>query len=75
MRGRHGAARPPLGVLISQEPADFVLLALQFALAVTIMVFAGYASVLFWLALLGSVLVLVMLVRRIGHLSRAEEPL
>ncbi|MFD6100681.1 hypothetical protein ACFVWN_16020 [Nocardiopsis flavescens] len=70
--GRHGAARPPVGVLIQQDRVDFALFALIFVVAVVSMVFSGPGSVVFWLALLPLVSAVVLTVRRIEHLSRLE---
>ena len=70
--GRHGAARPPVGVLIQQDRVDFALFALIFVVALVSMAFTGPGSVVFWLALLPVVSTVVLAVRRIEHLSRLE---
>ncbi|MBR8744166.1 hypothetical protein [Nocardiopsis sp. MG754419] len=70
--GRHGAARPPVGVLIQQDRVDFALFALIFVVALASMVFTGPGSVVFWLAFLPLIATVVLAFRRIEHLSRLE---
>ncbi|WP_116244039.1 hypothetical protein [Nocardiopsis sp. FIRDI 009] len=70
--GRHGAARPPVGVLIQQERLDFALFALIIVVALVSMVFSGPGSVVFWLAFVPIIASGVLAFRRIEHLSRME---
>ncbi|MDE3721101.1 MULTISPECIES: hypothetical protein [Nocardiopsis] len=70
--GRHGAARPPVGVLIQQDRVDFALFALIFVVALASMAFSGPGSAVFWLALVPMVATVVLAFRRIEHLSRLE---
>ncbi len=70
--GRHGAARPPVGVLIQQDRIDFALFALIFVVALASMVLTGPGSVAFWLAFLPIIASIVLTFRRIEHLSRLE---
>ncbi|MDS1269750.1 hypothetical protein RIF23_05520 [Lipingzhangella sp. LS1_29] len=71
--GRHGAARPPLGVLIRRDRIDVLLHSLLIVLSVIILVFAGgLGSVVFWAALLIPVVSATLLVRRMDRLSRDE---
>lgn len=71
-RGRHGAARPPLGVLIHRERFDFSLYALQAVIAVVIMAVAGPASLVFWLCVLLLLAGIILFFRRVDRLSREE---
>ncbi|MFC4560457.1 hypothetical protein ACFO4E_01170 [Nocardiopsis mangrovi] len=72
--GRHGAARPPIGVLIQQDRVDFSLFAsiIVIALAVMVLIGVGLASAAFWLAFLPIIVTSALIVRRIGRLSRDE---
>ena len=70
--GRHGAARPPVGVLIQQDRVDFALFALIFVVALVSMVFTGPANLAFWLAFVPIIGTIVLAVRRIEHLARLE---
>lgn len=70
--GRHGAARPPIGVLIQRERPDFLLYGLQFLLSIGVMVLSGPASIPFWLAFVVIVAIVVLIVRRMDRLSRDE---
>lgn len=70
--GRHGAARPPVGVLIQRERVDFALFALIVVVALASMVFTGPGSVAFWLAFLPIIAIVVLTFRRIEHLARLE---
>ncbi|MBB6118825.1 hypothetical protein [Nocardiopsis algeriensis] len=70
--GRHGAARPPVGVLIQQDRVDFALFALIFVIALLSMFFTGPGNIAFWLALIPMVSTVVLAFRRIEHLSRLE---
>jgi membrane associated rhomboid family serine protease len=70
--GRHGAARPPIGVLIRLDRADFLLLGLQIVLAIAVMALVGPMSIAFWLAIVAVVVSIVLAIRRIDRLSRAE---
>jgi 1,4-dihydroxy-2-naphthoate octaprenyltransferase len=72
--GRHGAARPPIGVLIQQDRVDFSLFAsiIVIALAVMVLIGFGLASAAFWLAFLPIIVASALIVRRIGRLSRDE---
>lgn len=70
--GRHGAARPPIGVLVQRDRADFLLHGLQVLLALGVMAVAGPLSPVFWLALVGIFATVVLAVRRIDRLSRDE---
>ncbi|PSK97366.1 hypothetical protein CLV63_10884 [Murinocardiopsis flavida] len=70
--GRHGAARPPIGVLIQVERFDFILLTVQIVIAIV-------AAVAAWgnLIVLGAAVVMIavgvtLMVRRIERLSREE---
>ncbi|HJE58839.1 MAG TPA: hypothetical protein K8V84_10060 [Nocardiopsis listeri] len=70
--GRHGAARPPVGVLIQQDRVDFALFVLIFVVSLVSMVFTGPGSIVFWLAFLPMIATVVLGFRRIEHLSRLE---
>lgn len=70
--GRHGAARPPIGVLIQQDRVDFSLFALIIVAALAFMVLSGPGSLIFWLAILPIIATGVLIARRIEQLSRAE---
>lgn len=70
--GRHGAARPPVGVLIQQDRIDFALFLLIGVVALVSMVFSGPASIVFWLGLLTIVASGVLAFRRIEQLSKLE---
>ena len=70
--GRHGAARPPVGVLIQQDRVDFALFVLIFVVSLVSMVFTGPGSIVFWLAFLTMIATVVLGFRRIEHLSRLE---
>ncbi|MFV2198296.1 hypothetical protein [Nocardiopsis sp. LOL_012] len=70
--GRHGAARPPVGVLIQQDRVDFALFALIIVVALLSMVFSGPGSAVFWLAFVPIIATGVLVFRRIEHLSRLE---
>lgn len=70
--GRHGAARPPVGVLIQQDRIDFALFVLIFVIALVSMVFSGPGSIVFWLALLTIAASVVLTFRRIEQLSKLE---
>ncbi|GAB2492959.1 MULTISPECIES: hypothetical protein [Nocardiopsis] len=70
--GRHGAARPPVGVLIQQDRVDFALFVLIIVVALVSMVFTGPGSIVFWLAFIPIIATVVLAFRRIEHLSRLE---
>ncbi|GAB3487596.1 hypothetical protein [Nocardiopsis coralliicola] len=70
--GRHGAARPPIGVLVRQDRVDFALYAMIAVVALAVMAFSGPMSAPFWLSLLPIVGAVVLSVRRIDRLSRDE---
>ncbi|MUL39843.1 hypothetical protein FZ103_01385 [Streptomonospora sp. PA3] len=72
--GRHGAARPPIGVLIQQDRVDFSLFTsiIVVALAVMVLIGAGLASVAFWLAVIPVPVSAALIVRRINRLAREE---
>ncbi|QVQ54030.1 hypothetical protein J4H86_10185 [Spiractinospora alimapuensis] len=70
--GRHGAARPPVGVLVRLERTDFLLLGLQILAAVVVMVVSGPLSIAFWVAIAVAVASVTLAVRRIDRLSRDE---
>ncbi|MBB6173270.1 hypothetical protein HNR23_003330 [Nocardiopsis mwathae] len=70
--GRHGAARPPLGVLIHRDRVDFSLFALIIVVALAVMVLAGWTSITFWLGLLPIFATLALMVRRLDRLARDE---
>lgn len=70
--GRHGAARPPIGVLIQQDRIDFALFVLIFVIALVSMVASGPGSIVFWLALLTIAASVVLTFRRIEQLSKLE---
>ncbi|QBI52606.1 hypothetical protein [Streptomonospora litoralis] len=72
--GRHGAARPPIGVLIQQDRVDFSLYTsiIVIALAVMVLIGMGWASIAFWVAVIPVVVGGVLFVRRINRLSREE---
>ncbi|GAA3741114.1 hypothetical protein [Salinactinospora qingdaonensis] len=70
--GRHGAARPPIAVLIQQDRLDFILLVFQILVAAAVMVVTGPLSLPFWLAFLLLIASIVLAVRRIDRLSRQE---
>ncbi|GAA0983279.1 MULTISPECIES: hypothetical protein [Nocardiopsidaceae] len=70
--GRHGAARPPVGVLIQQDRVDFALFALIIVVALVSMFFTGPGNLAFWLAFLPIIASVVLAFRRIEHLSRLE---
>lgn len=70
--GRHGAARPPIGVLIQQDRIYFSLFALLVVASLVLMALTGWASPVFWAApvlIIGSV---ALIVRRVNALARAE---
>ncbi|TQN30476.1 hypothetical protein FHX37_0355 [Haloactinospora alba] len=71
-RGRHGAARPPMSVLIRQDRADFGILLGIVVLAVAVMALTGWAHVAFWLALVLVGAGATLIVRRIMRLARSE---
>jgi len=70
--GRHGAARPPVGVLIQQDRIDFALFVLIFVIALVSMVFSGPGSIVFWLGLLTIGASVVLAFRRMEQLSKTE---
>lgn len=70
--GRHGAARPPIGVLIHQDRVDFSIYGAQAVVAVAVMAVTGPSSPAFWLATLLLITVPVLFFRRIERLARAE---
>lgn len=70
--GRHGAARPPIGVLIEQDRVDFALFALIFVVSLVSMFFTGPGSFAFWLAFFPIIASIVLTFRRLEHLSRLE---
>lgn len=70
--GRHGAARPPVGVLIQQDRIDFALFLLIGVIALVSMVFSGPTSIVFWLGLLTIAASGVLAFRRIEQLSKLE---
>lgn len=70
--GRHGAARPPVGVLIQQDRIDFALFVLIFVIALVSMVFSGPGSIVFWLGLLTIAASVVLTFRRMEQLSKTE---
>ncbi|HLS32211.1 MAG TPA: hypothetical protein VK039_01350 [Brevibacterium sp.] len=72
--GRHGAARPPMGVLIQQDRVDFSLLVtvILIALAVMVLIGIGLASIALWVSAIPAIIGGVLIVRRIGRLSREE---
>ncbi|WP_026120226.1 hypothetical protein [Nocardiopsis potens] len=70
--GRHGAARPPIGVLVRQDRTDFMLFALIVVVALAVMAVSGWTSPAFWLSLLPIGATLVLMIRRIDRLSRDE---
>ncbi|GAA3722473.1 hypothetical protein HDA32_000851 [Spinactinospora alkalitolerans] len=70
--GRHGAARPPIGVLVHQDRVDFSLFALQAVIAIAVMVFTGPTEPAFWISLPVIIASIVLSVRRIDRLSRQE---
>ncbi|MDA0562991.1 hypothetical protein LG943_01370 [Streptomonospora sp. S1-112] len=72
--GRHGAARPPIGVLIQQDRVDFSLFASIIVIALAVMVFIGIdlASVAFWIAMILVGVSVALIVRRLNRLSREE---
>ncbi|TDQ54734.1 hypothetical protein [Actinorugispora endophytica] len=70
--GRHGAARPPIGVLIHRDRVDFSLYALQAVIAVVVMIVTGPTSPAFWLGFLLLIAGAVLCFRRIERLSREE---
>lgn len=70
--GRHGAARPPIGVLVRLERTDFLLLGIQIIAAIAVMILAGPLSIAFWLAIAVAVMSVTLGVRRIDRLSRDE---
>ncbi|OLT27652.1 hypothetical protein BJF83_18045 [Nocardiopsis sp. CNR-923] len=70
--GRHGAARPPVGVLIQQDRVDFALFALIIVVALVSMVLTGPGSAVFWLAFVPIIATGVLAFRRMEHLSRLE---
>ncbi|GAA1762670.1 hypothetical protein [Streptomonospora arabica] len=72
--GRHGAARPPIGVLIQQDRVDFSLFTsiMVIALAVMVLIGVGWASIAFWLAVIPVLVAGVLIVRRIKRLAREE---
>ncbi|WP_067965668.1 hypothetical protein [Nocardiopsis trehalosi] len=72
--GRHGAARPPIGVLIQQDRVDFSLFAsiIVVALAVMVLIGVGLSAAAFWLAVLPVFAAAALMVRRISRLSRDE---
>ncbi|MBV2362747.1 hypothetical protein ACFPZ0_18475 [Streptomonospora nanhaiensis] len=72
--GRHGAARPPIGVLIQQDRVDFSLFASIIVIALAVMVLIGIdlASVAFWVAMILVLVSVALIVRRLNRLSREE---
>ncbi len=70
--GRHGAARPPIGVLIYKERVDFLLLILIVLVAGGVMAVSGWTQLAFWLAVVPVLVSPVLIVRRIGRLARDE---
>lgn len=70
--GRHGAARPPIGVLITVERVDFVLLTLQIVVAVVAVVAAWGNLIILGLAVVSIAIGVTLIVRRIERLSREE---
>ncbi|MDT0302294.1 hypothetical protein [Streptomonospora wellingtoniae] len=72
--GRHGAARPPIGVLIQQDRVDFSLFTsiIVIALAVMVLIGIGWASIAFWIAVIPVLVAGVLIVRRINRLAREE---
>ncbi|ASU82700.1 hypothetical protein CDO52_07790 [Nocardiopsis gilva YIM 90087] len=70
--GRHGAARPPIGVLIHRDRVDFSLFALIIVIALAVMVLTGWTSIAFWLGLVPIFATLALIVRRIDRLARDE---
>ncbi|MDA8369600.1 MAG: hypothetical protein M0026_06985 [Nocardiopsaceae bacterium] len=72
--GRHGAARPPIGVLIQQDRVDFSLFAsiIMVAVAVMALIGIGWVGAAFWVALLPVFAGIALIVRRINRLSREE---
>lgn len=70
--GRHGAARPPVGVLVQQDRIDFALFVLIFIIALVSMVLSGPGSIVFWLGLLTIAASVVLTFRRIEQLSKLE---
>ncbi|AAZ54554.1 hypothetical protein JCM3263A_05100 [Thermobifida fusca] len=70
--GRHGAARPPIGVLIHRDRVDFSIYGLQAAVTLVIMVLTGPASPVFWLCFLLLFGGVVLFFRRIDRLAREE---
>ncbi|WP_017608254.1 hypothetical protein [Nocardiopsis xinjiangensis] len=70
--GRHGAARPPVGVLIQQDRIDFALFVLIFVIALVSMVFSGPGSIVFWLGLPTIAASVVLTFRRMEQLSKTE---
>ncbi|MDA2810033.1 hypothetical protein O4J56_05230 [Nocardiopsis sp. RSe5-2] len=70
--GRHGAVRPPVGVLIQQDRTDFILFAVILLVAVGVMALTGWTSPAFWVSLLSVPATVVLMIRRIDRLSRDE---
>ncbi|WP_017541780.1 MULTISPECIES: hypothetical protein [Nocardiopsis] len=70
--GRHGAVRPPVGVLIQQDRTDFVLLAVILLVSVAVMAVTGWSSPAFWISVLSLMATVVLVIRRIDRLSRDE---
>lgn len=72
--GRHGAARPPIGVLVQQDSVDFLLFIsiMVVALAVMVLIGIGWAAVAFWVSVIPLIIGGVLIVRRILRLSREE---
>ncbi|GAB3462870.1 hypothetical protein GCM10027570_49600 [Streptomonospora sediminis] len=72
--GRHGAARPPIGVLVQQDRVDFLLFIsiMVVALAVMVLIGIGWAAVAFWVSVIPLIVGGVLIVRRILRLSREE---
>lgn len=71
--GRHGAARPPIGVLYRRDRIEFLLHSLLILLSVVVLIFAGgWTNVAFWAAVLIAFVSIALLVRRIDRLSRDE---
>ncbi|MEY9213715.1 hypothetical protein NI17_023325 [Thermobifida halotolerans] len=70
--GRHGAARPPIGVLIHRDRVDFSIYGLQAVVALVIMIATGPGSLAFWLCFLLLFAGVVLFFRRIDRLAREE---
>ncbi|CAM3883982.1 hypothetical protein GCM10009799_47970 [Nocardiopsis rhodophaea] len=70
--GRHGAARPPIGVLIHRDRVDFSLFALIIVVALAVMVLTGWSTIVFWLGFVPIFATLALIVRRIDRLARDE---